>query len=285
MPTETTAPPGIGAVSGLTASAKLIELAHGLYGLSIGETKGKPGEVAGLAIPATHIAALPVDGVAGVEVFAAAIGPAGWLGPKGGTVAIKIPSDRGHVLITTYQLADGEAVPLDIQIVRIDRPVPQTPAAPSTGEIAAPEPARDAVRGGVNLEVVLLIDPIGDRRFIGGDWIGSRGQGRRIEAFSVRPLEKLASTDIEYKAYGPGGRETPWVTAAALCGTRGQGIALTGFAVRLAAAPSERFDVVYQGAFVESGVTAPRRNGEPCVSSRIDDGLEAMHIRLIERAG
>ena len=75
------------------------------------------------------------------------------------------------------------------------------------------------------------------------------------------------------------------MTAATLCGTRGQGIALTGFAIRLAAEPSERFDVVYQGAFVESGVTGPRRNGEPFVPSRIDDALEAMHIRLIERAG
>jgi hypothetical protein len=98
-------------------------------------------------------------------------------------------------------------------------------------------------------------------------------------------LAKLAATDIEYKAYGRGGRETPWVTAAALCGTRGQSIPLTGFALRLAAGPSERFDVVYQGAFVESGVSPPRRNGEACLPSRIDDGLEAMHIRLIERAG
>jgi len=87
-----------------------------------------------------------------------------------------------------------------------------------------------------------------------------------------------------YRIQG-GGCGTPWVTAATLCGTRGQGIALTGFAIRLAAEPSERFDVVYQGAFVESGVTGPRRNGEPCVPSRIDDALEAMHIRLIERAG
>ena len=287
-PTETAAPPGIGAVSGMDASAKLIELAHGLYGLNIGETKGKRGEVAGLAIPATHITDFPVDGFGAVEVFAAAKGQAGWLGPEGGTVAVKVPSNRGHVLITTYRLADQDAVPLDIQIVRIDRPVPQTPApqtpAPqSTREIASPEPAKDPGGGEVNLEIVLHIEPIGDRRYPGGEWIGGRGQGRRVEAFSVRPLEKLAPTDIEYKAWGPGGRETPWVTAAALCGTRGQGIALTGFAIRLAPEPSDRFDVVYQGAFAESGVSGPRRNGEPCMPSRIDDALEAMHIRLIER--
>jgi hypothetical protein len=265
----------------MTAGAKLIELARGLYGLSIGETRGKRGHVAGLAIPATHVTGFPLDGVAAVEVFAAALGPAGWLGPEGGTVAIKIPADRGHVLITTYRLADQEAVPLDIQIVRIDRPVPPAPA-PAGGEIAAPERARDPMRGDVDLEIVLHIGRLGDRRFAAGEWIGGPGQGR-IEAFSVRPLAKLAPTDIEYKAYGPGGRETPWVTAAALCGTRGQGIPLTGFAIRLAA-PSERFDVVYQGGFAESGVTGPRRNGEACMPSRIDDGLEAMHIRLIERA-
>jgi hypothetical protein len=282
--TETGAPPGIGAVSEISASAKLIELAHGLYGLSFGETRGKRGEVAGLAVPANHITGFPVNGVGAVEVFAAAPGQAGWLGPEGGTVAVKIPSNRGHVLITTYRPADQEAVPLDLQIVRIDRPLPPTPALQSTREMAAPQPAEDPGRGDVSLEIVLHIEPIGDRRFAGGEWIGGRGQGRPVEAFSVRPLEKLAPTDIEYKAWGSGGRETPWVTAAALCGTRGQGIALTGFAIRLAATPSERFDVVYQGAFAESGVSGPRRNGEPCLPSRIDDALEAMHIRLIERA-
>jgi hypothetical protein len=278
-------------VAGVTASAKLLELAHGLYGLSIGETKGRRGGLAGLAVPATHITGLPADGHASVEVLAASVGPAGWLGPEGGTVAIKIPSDRGHVLITTYRPADQEAVPLDIQIVRMDRPAPP-PTPTSAGDIAAPgsdqrkeHAAQDPVHADVQVEIVLHIERIGDRRFAGGEWIGSRGQGRPIQAFSVCPLEKLAATDIEYRAYGPGGRETPWVTAAALCGTRGQGIALTGFAIRLAAQSSERFDVVYEGAFVEGGTTGQRWNGEPCASSKIDDALEAMHVRLIERAG
>jgi hypothetical protein len=291
--TETAAVPvsGIANVSGVTASAKLLQLAHGLYGLSIGEIKGNRRELAGLAIPATQVTGFPVAGLAGVEVFAASAGPAGWLGPGGGTVGIKIPSDRGHVLITTYRLADQEAVPLEIQIVRMDRAAQQTPAPASSlpseqgKEPVSEDPASHPASHDVELEVVLHVERLGDRRFAGGEWIGSRGQGRRIEAFSVRPLEKLAATDIEYKAYGPGGRETPWVTAATLCGTRGRGISLTGLAIRLASPLNERFDVVYEGAFVESGVTGPRRNGEPCTPSRIDDALEAVHIRLIERVG
>jgi hypothetical protein len=268
-------------VSGVVASSKLLELAHGLYGLSIGGMAGERRELAGLAIPATHITSLPSGGLACVEVFAASPGPAGWLGPGGGTVGIKIPSDRGYVLITTYRLAEQEASPLEIQVVRIDRPLQ---AVASPGPEQSKNPAAEAPADqDVKTEIILHIAGQGDCRFGGGEWIGSRNQGRQIEAFSVRPMEKLAATDVEYKAYGPGGRETPWVTAAKLCGTRGRGISLTGFAIRLGSQPNERFDVVYEGAFVASGVAGPRRNGEPCMPLRPDDPLEAVKIRVIER--
>jgi hypothetical protein len=282
--------PGIANVSGITCSTRLLELPRGLYGLSIGEIKAEPQALAGLAMPSTHITSYPGGSSDGVEVFAASVGPAGWLGPGGGTVAIKIPAERGHVLITTYRRGDQAAVPLEMQIARIDRPVLKmpTPAVdPATRPTDAQGSRRAAAEPGpeVPLEIVLHIERMGDCRFAGGDWVGGRNQGRRIEAFSIRPLEKLAAADLEYKAYGPGGRETPWVAAGTLCGTRGQGIPLTGFAVRLAARRGERFDVVYEGAFAASGVAEPRRNGEPCRPSRTDDRLEALKIQVVERTG
>jgi hypothetical protein len=94
----------------------------------------------------------------------------------------------------------------------------------------------------------------------------------------------LLARDIEFKALGPKGRQTPWVTDAKLCGTRGQGLPLTGFAIRLAPHAAERFDVVYQGAFFESGVVGPHRNGELCVPPITDDPLEAINVRVIRRA-
>ncbi len=132
---------------------------------------------------------------------------------------------------------------------------------------------------------MLHIEREGDRRFVAEGWVGNRGRRLRIEAFSIRPLEALASGDIEYKAFGPNGRETPWVTDAKLCGTRGRGMPLTGFAVRLAPHLRDRFDVVYEGSFFASGVAGPCRNGEPCMGKLFDDPLEAMHLRLIERGG
>src|SRR6266404_395265 len=94
-------------------------------------------------------------------------------------------------------------------------------------------------------EVVLHIERLGDRRFPSEGWIGNRGKKLRIEAFSIRPIDTLVARDIEFKALGPDRRQTPWVTDAKLCGTRGQGLALTGFAVRLVPHVGERFDVVY----------------------------------------
>lgn len=282
---------GIANVPGVTASAKLLELGRGLYGLSVGQIAGDRRDVVGLAVPATYIAPWPAEGFGGAEILAAAAGPAGWLGPEGGTVAVKIASERGHLLITTYRLDGQAASPVEIQLTRMDRPVQTmpTPAAPpAAAGFAAPGPGGRPTRpltaaGEVAIEIVLHIERIGDRRFGGGEWVGSRGQKRRIEAFSIRPLEKLTAAEVEYKAYGPSGRETPWVTEAKLCGTRGRGIPLTGFAVRLGAPAGERFDVVYEGAFFESGVAGPRRNGEPCMPSTIDDPLEAVNIRLVEK--
>src|SRR5207244_804688 len=78
------------------------------------------------------------------------------------------------------------------------------------------------------------VERVGDRRFTRQGWVGNLGRKLRIEAFSIRPIEALVANDIEVKGLGPHGRETPWVGAGRLCGTRGQRLPLTGFAVRLA---------------------------------------------------
>ena len=142
----------------------------------------------------------------------------------------------------------------------------------------------DSERREVGAEIVLHIDHQGDCRFVGQGWAGVRGRKQGIEAFGIRPLEGLVPSDIEYRGFGPNGRQTPWVTNATLCGTRGRHLPLTGFAVRLAPHLRDRYDVVYEGAFFAGGVVGPSRNGEPCVATMADDPLEAMHVRLLERA-
>jgi hypothetical protein len=176
---------------------------------------------------------------------------------------------------------DQDAVPVEIQVTRLDHPNTkrtfphlEQPELQSVLEHATQE---------IKTEIIVHMERMGDRTVPGGKWIGNLGQKRRIEAFGVRPLETLSPQDIQYKAFGPNGRETPWVTDANLCGTRGQGMPLTGFAIRLTSRLRERFDISYQGAFFDGGVSDLRKNGEPCTSTRVDDPLEDMNIHLVER--
>jgi hypothetical protein len=260
----------------LSATAKLMALEPGLYAVEIGESPMIRGGSTGLKVPAVQVSAPRDDQEPGTEIIGASGRGDTWLGPEGGTVIVKSPSGGGNVLVTAYGSAAQEVLLPDIQLHRLDRP------RPTGAALRSPDPTDEP--GEVQSEIVLHMERLGDRRFPGQGWVGNRGKRLRIEAFSIRPLDTLLARDIEFKALGPKGRQTPWVTDAKLCGTRAQGLPLTGFAIRLAPHAAERFDVVYQGAFFESGVVGPHRNGELCMPPIGDDPLEAINVRVIRRS-
>ena len=230
----------------------------------------------GLKGPAVQVSAPHDNQESGTEIIGASGRGDSWLGPEGGTVIVKSPPGGGNVLVTAYGFAAEEVFLPDIQLRRLDRPRSAGAAIRSPDPIDEPEE--------IQSEIVLHMERLGDRRFPGQGWVGNRGKRLRIEAFSIRPLDTLLARDIEFKALGPKGRQTPWVTDAKLCGTRAQGLPLTGFAIRLAPHAAERFDVVYEGAFFESGVVGPQRNGELCMPPIGDDPLEAIKVCMIRRS-
>ncbi len=257
-----------------STTANLVALEQGLYALEIGASPCTLGKVSSFQLPAVHVSALRNEPEESAEIIATSGHGDSWLDREGGTVIVKSPAGGAHVLVTAYGLpAQAVSVPV-IQVRRLDRPR-SNGAAPRS-----PDPAAEEIRS----EIVLHVERLGDRRFPGEGWAGNRGQKLRIEAFSIRPVDTLLARDIEFKALGPKGRQTPWVTDAKLCGTRGQGLPLTGFAIRLAPHAAEQFDVVYQGSFFESGVAGPHRNGELCMPPITDDPLEAINVRLIRRS-
>lgn len=255
-------------------TASLVPLDPGLYALDIGSIDCAPARLPGLQLPMTQVSAAPLGQDRWVEIIGSA-GAQAWFGQEGGTAIVKSPSGGGHVLVTAYGPPAQPAALPHVAIRRLDRP--RTAGAVLRAVEAADEPQEIAT------EIVLHIERAGDRRFPGRGWVGNRGKRLRVEAFSIRPLETLRARDIEFKALGPKRRQTPWVTDAKLCGTRGQGLPLTGFAVRLAGDAGERFDVVYEGAFFESGTVGPNRNGELCIPPIADDPLEAINVRVIRR--
>ena len=269
-----------GNAAGPRATARVIKLDQGLYTISIGAIAPVSQALAGLSVPAIQLAAPPSDEFDPVEIVATTGDLDPWLGPEGGSAVVRAPAGGGNLLITTYGTPEQAAAPLEIVIRRLDRPAAaEERAAPAP----APAPARDVPAREIATEINMHIERMGDRRFAGQGWVGNRGQRLRIEAFSILPTESLAAADIEYMAFGPNGRETPWVSEGKLCGTRGRGLPLTGFAVRLAPQVRERYSVSYQGAFFSGAVVGPVEAGEPCTSTVADDPLEAVNIRLVER--
>jgi hypothetical protein len=280
-PTDATPEPTAARLDQPSTMAHLVALEQGLYALEIGESACMRGLVSGLRVPVLQVSAPRDERDRSAEIIGASGRGDTWLGGEGGTVIVKSPPGGAYLLVTAYgPPAQAVCVP-DIQVRRLDRPPPLD--RPTNG--AAPgavDPAAEPEE--IGSEIVLHVERLGDRRFPGQGWVGNRGKKLRIEAFSIRPVDTLLARDIEFKALGPKGRQTPWVTDAKLCGTRGQGLPLTGFAIRLAPHVAERLDVIYQGAFFESGIVGPHRNGELCIPSVTDDPLEAINVRVIRRS-
>jgi hypothetical protein len=236
-----------------------------------------------MTVPVTHIGA-PSPGGTGIEIVASYPRRGPWFGCEGGTAVINVPPGGGQIVITSYGEPGWPVSAPAVELRRLDRLDLPSSTNPGNAIVSNSAAAADASRE-IPTEILLHIERAGDRLFPGRGWIGALGRKLRIEAFSIRPLERLLPGEIEFKGFEPNGQETPWVSAGTLCGTRGRGLPLTGFAVRLAAHQRERFDAVYEGSFFSAGIVGPNRNGEPCRSAVGDDPLEAVNIRLIEKAG
>ena len=263
-------------------NVRMLQVDEGLYALRVGEIAGTLGEIAGMAVPAAQISAPFAEDGNAVEIVASFPRRGPWLAKEGGTAILRSPPGGGLVIVTVYGGAEptGE---LSLDLQRLDGPGSGTPAA-QTGARATGGPAAAATEArDIPTEILLHIERAGDRLFPGRGWVGALGRRMRIEAFSIRPLERLAPADIEMKGFLPNNGETPWVLGGTLCGTRGRGLPLTGFAVRVVAPQAERFEVTYQGSFFAGGISQMQQNGDPCRATTADDPLEAIHVRLIER--
>ena len=262
----------------IAGRARNIRLDAGLHALIVGKSEAPRNTIAGVMLPVTQVASRLGEHV--MAIVSNSGGENGWVGAEGGTVVLKAAAGSA-VLVTTYGIVDDAGLPA-LRIVNLDRLADtELPVTAPAASAAPPIENGREIAG----ELILHIERQGDRRFSAGGWAGNPGDRLRVEGFAIRPLEGIAPGHIEYMAYGPGGRQTPWTTDTRICGTRGRGLPLTGFAVRLAPAVRDRFDVVYEGHFFSSGMRGPQRNGEPCLPVVGDDPLSAIRLRVIERPG
>jgi hypothetical protein len=264
---------------GLTASVQVLPLPPGLYLFSVKDAPTGAASKDGLKLPALHVGLGPGVRSDQVEFIAGPSTHGAWLFNKGDLLVTKINGTGATLIVNSLRAPGGEV--LSIKVERLDsRAEAPAPAAP----VAASAPATAGDAAAPTMRISAHIRTRGDMSFTDVPWAGRVAAGLWIESFSVRPLERFAAKDVEYKGLTSSGFETPWLSDEKMCGTKGMAVPLVGFAVRLKPSPaSAAYDCEYSGYFQSGATVGPLRNGAPCRSTVANDPLEGLQIRLLKR--
>jgi GT2 family glycosyltransferase/glycosyltransferase involved in cell wall biosynthesis len=265
---------------GLSASVQVLPLASGLYLFSVkAAALGKAAVGGQLQLPAMHVGLGPGVRSEDVEFMGGPATQGGWLFAAGDLLVVKVAGTGATLILTSVRAPTGDV--LSIKVERLGA-AGEAPAAAATANLAPPPETADD--GTVPMNILAHIRTRGDMNFSKIPWAGRVAPGLWIESFSVRPLERFAAGDLEYKGLTGSGFETPWLSDDQPCGTQGMAVPLVGFALRFKPSPATGgFDCEYSGYF-QSGVTVgPLRNGAPCRSTVANDPLEGLQVRLVKR--
>jgi len=260
------------------SSAEIMTLPKGLYSVSI-----RGGAAVRSAFPAAILAPAPGESSNNVDFIVSPYMDGPWLRATGDMVIVRAMADETNVLLSSIRLP--EMAPLQIGIQRLDtRPgeisQPQSPTA-----IAVEGPASIPARAGaIHFRLIAHIQNRGDVTFEGASPAGFPGKREAIEGFAIVPFGDLLADQIEYKAVDSRRNETAWIPGGNFCGSRGKGVPLTGFCIRIKPQPDGReFDCTYSGLFSSGRVVGPVKNGTPCWSPTAGDFLEALAIEIVAR--
>jgi hypothetical protein len=93
------------------------------------------------------------------------------------------------------------------------------------------------------------------------EWVGTKGQSRRLEGFSVKRLSPTDSFKIKYSAHLAGPGDVGEVNEGEFIGTKGQHRRLEGFSIWLADQQGPLYNVYYQAHLEGPGDTEIYKNG------------------------
>jgi len=290
---------------GLSATVQVLPLPSGIYLFSVKSAAPTSAGTGGLlSLPAMNVGLGPGVRSDQVEFIAGPSTHGAWLFSQNDLLVTKVNGTGATLILTSVRAAGGEV--LSIGVERLDNrtdmlaaraePVAAAPAkvsgraAKNGADGAAKTPAQPVFQstdGDLPLPVQIgtHIRTRGDLNFTNVPWAGRVAPGLWIESFSVRPLERFAPADIEYKGLTGSGFETPWLSDASMCGTKGMATPLVGFAIRLKpSAEAAAFDCEYSGYFQSGTTVGPLRNGAPCRSTVANDSLEGIQVRIVKRS-
>jgi len=260
----------------LTSAVEVVTLQKGAYLFTV--TSAQPsikGLGGSLVLPALQIGRCPGQSAAAIELDSDPALSSAWLLKSDDSVVVRVLEESASLLLTS--VGADKTTPLEVEVRRIDQ------AAPAASSDAHGFGDADIVApGALRTQITAHVQFKGDLTFLDEPWAGLPGQGLWIEAFEIVPRERLQAEQIEYKALDAAGTETTWVRGGWTCGTRGLGIPLVGFAVRLNPESGVTdCEIEYRARFVSGRVAGPARNGEPLLSPEEGDPIEAIHLSIV----
>ncbi|EGG23723.1 hypothetical protein DFA_05857 [Cavenderia fasciculata] len=115
-----------------------------------------------------------------------------------------------------------------------------------------------------DINILVHLEKIADVNGVGGEFVGTRGQCRRLEGFRLqwnKPVEGLSFT---YMAHLQNIGDVSWVNEGQFIGTRGECRRLEGFAIKLTGSLASQYKIQYSAHLEGHGDTSTYSNGEYC---------------------
>jgi GT2 family glycosyltransferase len=269
-----------------TASVNFLPLTKGLFLFSVRSTQPsqRVDDQGGMSLPAMQVTAAPGAPEGQIEFMMAPQTRNGWLSEPNDQVVARVTEASAVVLLTSVMIPG--MTPLEIEVQRLGQ-AEEPPALP----VQEAAPAQRALpqlptQKSIKLEITAHVQNHGDMTFGEAQWAGFAAQGLWIESFAIRPLEDISADMIEYKAVTSTGVETPWVSNGQSCGTRGIGVPLVGFSVRIKPQSGVQPMTCEYGAMLLSGaMLGPARNGVPVRSAAGNDPVTGIWLSISGPAG
>jgi len=271
----------------LAATVQILTLPVGLYAFTVQSGTTRPAD--GLALPALQVAPAPMRSAGTLEFQC---GPATldrWLTQSGDVVTVKVTGGDASLLLTSVRAPDSAVLSIDVK--RLDAVAEDggavqagaTQAGAADGDAAAADAgAADAAapaNGSARVLTLVHVPHFGDMTFAEG-WAGRPTENLWIEGFSIRLAEPHEAPLLEYCGVTEVGDITPWTSSGEFCGTRGTGVPLVAFAVRVHPDTASGYSCAYAGQFLSGTVIGPFADGRLCRSESPGDPLVAIELRL-----
>lgn len=242
-----------------SASVQMLRLPAGVYVFSIrsGARDGEHGE--DMTMPSLHVGHAPVRPQGTVDFFCGPRTIDGWLAHAGDSVIARVSGEQAAILLTSVRRSGDPVLSIDVR--RVDVPLPPEEGAAPVARIMA------------------HVRQLGDLYFP-AEAVGPFGTELWIEAFVIDSADASGAQRFEYRGVTADGFETPWLSDSVLCGSRGRGTPLLGFAVRPRVAFNKELECSYFGWFSSGRRIGPLGEGRLCRSDAPDDPLEGIELRV-----